>query len=73
MIGSWLIGVPDRDTGPSNLKREQCSSLLWLFDAEIATDLPAQEVIDLAMTRHGRGLIVGSVNVDAMAAAFAQQ
>jgi len=47
--------------------------VLWIRDFEITTDLPSQEVVDLAMARDGRYLPGQTVDVYGMVAALAKE
>ena len=46
---------------------------LWRVDLKILADLVGQAVVDLAMSRHCRGLACPSVHVDRVSSAFSQQ
>src|SRR5262245_39304708 len=46
--------------------------LRW-WDVQIATDLPGQQFVDLAVPRHRRDLARGSIHVQRVATALAEQ
>jgi hypothetical protein len=47
--------------------------VLWIGDFEITTDLPSQEVVNLAVTRDSRYLPVPKVHVYGMVGALAKE
>ena len=50
-----------------------CPIGLGPSDPQVSTDLPNQEIVDLAVARYGRGLIVDGIDENAVLAPVAKE